>query len=105
MRIPQALLVHTVTVRPAAGESSTGQVYGDPFPLQCMAQGRRRMVRNSDGNEVLSTLTLVAAPEDFDRIATGSQVTWHGGVSTVIATIPQDSGGLGAPDHTEVVCE
>jgi hypothetical protein len=105
VRIPPALLVHTVTVQPAAGESSTGQVYGDPFQLRCMAQGRRRMVRDSDGNEALSTLTLYAAPEDFDRITAGSQVTWHGGVSTVMAVVPHDSGGLGAPDHTEVVCE
>lgn len=105
MRIPPALLVHSVTVKPYAGRSSTGSVYGAPFALECMAQGARRWVRSADGTESLSTLTLYTAPGQAATIPPGSVVTWSGGVTTVMAAIDQDSGGLGAPDHTEVVCQ
>lgn len=105
MRIPAFLLVHTVTVRPYRGQSSTGALYGDPFPLQCMAQGGPRLVRDADGAEVTSTLTLYAAPGSATKVPAGSEVTWAGDTTTVLQAIEHDSGGLGAPDHTEVMCE
>jgi hypothetical protein len=105
MRLPDRFLVHTVTVRPYAGQSSTRTLYGDPFTLQCMAQGKRRMVRDADGAETLSSLTLFCAPGQAAVVPPGSQVDWQGDTTTVIAATDHDSGGLGAPDHTEVVCE
>lgn len=105
MRIPATLLVHTVTVKPYAGQSSVGPVYGPEFTLACMAQGRRRLVRASDGSETLSGLTLFCAPGQASAIPPGSQVEWQGDTTDVIAATDHDSGGLGAPDHTEVVCE
>ena len=105
MRVPAFLLVHTVTVRPYEGRSSSGAVYGEDFTLQCMAQGGIRIVRDSDGTEQVSMLTLYAAPADADRIPPGSEVDHDGDTTVVIKVIRHDSGGLGAPDHTEVVCE
>lgn len=105
MRIPARFLVHTVTVRPYTGRSSSGPVFGIPFTLQCMAQGARRLVRGGDGSQLLSTLTLYAAPGLASTVPTGSEVDWQGDTTTVIAATDHDSGGLGAPDHTEVVCE
>lgn len=105
MRIPARFLVHTVTVRPFAGRSSNGPVFGAPFTLACMAQGDRRLVRDADGVETLSSLTLYAAPGQASSIPPGSEVDWQGDTTTVIAATDHDSGGLGAPDHTEVVCQ
>ena len=105
MRLPDKYLPHTVTVRPYAGQSSTGAVYGAAFTLQCMAQGARRLVRNGDGAEQLSTLTLIAAPGEADRVPPGSEVDWRGDTTTVLASTDHDDGGLGAPQHTEVACE
>lgn len=105
MRLPDYLMPHTVTVRPYAGRSSTGKVYGPPFPLRCMARGKRRMVRDASGTEVLSELTLYAALEAADTAPAGSIVTWRGDDTEVLASIPQDDGGMGAPQHTEVVCQ
>lgn len=105
MRIPAAYLVHSVTVTPLLGHSSTGKLYGDPFPLRCMAQGKRRMVRDAGGTEVLSELTLYAAPGQAATVPPGSLVAWTGDETEVLAAIDHDSGGLGAPDHTEVVCQ
>jgi hypothetical protein len=105
VRIPQQFLVHTVSVRPLTGRSSSGAVYGSQFDLSCLAEGKRRMVRDPNGNLALSSLTLYAAPGQAATVPPGSQVTWNGATTTVMASIDHDSGGLGAPDHTEVVCE
>lgn len=105
MRIPARFLVHEVTVRPYAGESSTGTLLGEAFTLRCMAQGKRRMVRDNSGSERLSELTLFCAPGSADLVPPGSEVDWQGDTTTVIGATDHDSGGLGAPDHTEVVCE
>lgn len=105
MKLSPKFMPHTVTVRPFAGESSTGPLYGDPFVLQCMAQGRRRMVRGSDGAETLSSLTLIAEHGKAELVPAGSEVDWRGDTTTVIASTDQDDGNLGAPQHTEVVCE
>lgn len=105
MRIPERVLVHAVTVTPYLGTSSVGKVYGDPFTLQCIAQGARRMVRDATGTESLSTLTIYAAPGRAQLVPAGSLVEWAGDTTEVIACAERDSGGLGAPDHTEVVCQ
>lgn len=105
MRIPARFLVHLVTVTPYEGVTSTGPKYGAEFTLACMAQGQRRLVRDAEGTERVSSLTLYAAPGLADTIQPGSLVTWSGGTTTVMGATNHDSGGLGAPDHTEVVCE
>lgn len=105
MKAPGFLWVHTVTVRPYLGHSSTGPVYGPAFSLACMAEGKRRMVRGTDGNETLSSLTLYAEQGKAASVPAGSEVDWRGDTTTVIASIEHDDGGLGAPQHAEVVCE
>jgi len=105
VRIPARLLVHTVTVRPYLGRSSAGPVFGPAVPLKCMAQGKRRLVRNPQGAETLSSLTLYAAPGQAASIPPGSEVDWQGDTTTVIDATDHDDGGLGAPQHTEVACE
>lgn len=105
MRLPKRFLPHTVTVRPYVGRSSTGKVYGDSFTLQCLAEGRRRMVRSSSGAETLSSLTIIAEHGKAELIPAGSQVEWNGDTTDVIDSVARDDGGMGAPQHTEVVCE
>lgn len=105
MRIPDRFLVHTVTVKPYTGRSSSGPLYGSPFDLKCMAQGGLKVVRSPDGTTKLQVGTLYAAPGLAVTIPALSQVTWNGATTTVMRSIDHDSGGLGAPDHTEVVCE
>lgn len=105
MRLPARFLVHTVTVRPWLGRSSTGDVFGPAFSLRCMAQGGVRLVRAPDGRERVSQLTLFTALEDAALIPPGSEVDHNGDTTTVLTCIPHDDGGLGAPQHTEVVCE
>lgn len=103
MDIPAWLLVHEVTVRPFLGEGSNGPIVGDPVPLQCMAQGGVRLIRNTEGNTTTASLTLYAAPGA--QVPTGSTVEWNGGTWTVLQVLPHDDGGLGAPQHVEVICQ
>lgn len=103
--IPDEYLVHEVTVRPLTGRSSSGPVLGAAFTLDCLADGKRRLVRGPDGSQKLSSLTLYAAPGQASLVPAGSEVDWQGDTTTVIGSTDMDSGGLGAPDHTEVVCE
>lgn len=105
MRLPDRYLVHTVTVHPYAGKSSTSAVYGEPFQLKCMAQGGLRIVKGADGSDKLAPLTLYAAPGQAATVPPLSLVEHNGATATVLVAIDHDSGGLGAPDHTEVVCE
>jgi len=70
-----------------------------------MAQGGVRMVRAPDGNEKVSSLTLYADLDAFAQVPAGSQVIHNGDTTAVIVCIPHDDGGLGTPQHTEVVCE
>ena len=102
------LLVHTVTVTPYAGRSSTGDLWDDPFPLPCMAQGGAQMIRLPDGTNVTARLVLYAAPGQSHLLPPGSKVEWDHPGGTLRASVAEaydrDSGPLGAPDHTEVVC-
>lgn len=105
MRIPDEYLVHEVTVRPLTGTGAYGPVHGDPFQLRCFAAGKRRLVRDRDGAEVLSTLQVLAAPGESKRVPAGSLLEWNGDTTKVIASTEHDDGGLGAPQHTELACE
>jgi hypothetical protein len=105
VRIPANLLVHTVQVQAYAGRNSAGELFGDPFPLRCMAQGGRKWVAGADGTKVMATLTLYADPNQAETIPPGSKVTHQGQTGTVVVSVNRDGGGLGTPDHTEVVVQ
>jgi len=105
VKLSTKFMPHEVTVRPYRGTSSTGKLYGTPFVLQCMAQGKRRLVRAGDGSETLSSLTLICEHGKAALVPTGSEVEWRGDSTTVLDSIDHDDGGMGAPQHTEVVCE
>lgn len=105
MNIPPQLLVHSVTVEPLEGSGAYGDVYGAAFPLQCFAEGTRKLVRNPQGAQVVSSLQLYCAPGQAATVPPGSRVTWRTTTTKVIASTDRDDAGMGAPQHTEVVCE
>jgi len=105
VRLPARYLVHTVSVEPCTGSGAYGNTYGPAFTLTCMAQGGTRVVKDPTGADVVASLTLYAAPGQAAAVPPQSRVTWQGTTTAVINSTDHDSGGLGAPDHTEVVCE
>lgn len=80
MRIPTVLLPHTVTVRPYLGIGPYGEVFGDPVVVRrTFVEDRRRLVRSSTGEEVVSETTVRARPQV--HIPVGSLVTVWAGTS------------------------
>lgn len=98
--IPQALLVHTATVKPYLGSGAYGDLYGDPFDVPCYYEGRRQLVRGSDGAEAVSEGTMFIDPGP--DIPAGSEVTVVGRTTHVITVSVLDDGGLTGLAHLEV---
>jgi hypothetical protein len=78
MQIPAVLLPHTITVRPYLGTGSYGDAYGDPVIVRrTYVEDRRRLVRSTTGEEVISETTVRTRP--VEHIPIGSHVTvWQG---------------------------
>jgi hypothetical protein len=96
---------HTVTIEPHAGSGPYGDTWGPPVTVTpCLVDQTRRLVRAPDGSQAVSQSTVYAplATVCPDR----SRVTLPDGQQTlVIATTPNDGGGLDVPEHLEIACE
>ncbi|GAA3144941.1 hypothetical protein Ppa06_58230 [Planomonospora parontospora subsp. parontospora] len=100
--LPQWLMRHTATIRPFLGDGAYGPVFGEEVTERCLADDERRLVRDADGTEVVSDLTLYMRPGVV--CPPGSEVTVNGRTTTVIVSHARDGGGLPTPDHVEVAC-
>jgi hypothetical protein len=100
-QLPQALLRHVVTIEPKTGDGPFGPVLGPAATARVFVDDQRRMVRDANGTEVVSSSSIYAP------LATvcppGSRVTLPGGrTADVIVAKRRDGGGLATPDHLEV---
>jgi hypothetical protein len=99
--IPTAYLRHTVTVRPYLGQGGAGPLYGPPVAWRCLVEAKRRKVRDSLGDEVVSGTTVrgLLGPDWAPK----SEVTLPDSrIGYVIVSAPHDGGGLATPDHLEL---
>lgn len=87
------LMTDLVAVETYQGESAYGPVYDASADVTCGVVGSRRMVRNSQGEEVVSERTLLVASADQAYFTPRSRVTVESQVSTVIAVSPKGIGG------------
>jgi hypothetical protein len=83
----------TVAVETWTGEGSYGPVYAASVNKTCNVDSTRRLVRNANGEEVVSELTLHVAPADEAAFLPESRVTVAGRVSTVLAASPKQFKG------------
>lgn len=98
--------VHSVTVKPKLGEGSYGPVFGDPLSVMCFVDENQRLVRDSEGSEVVSTTSIYTDNSHVESFKVGSEVTLPTGDTTsVLAANNRTSGPLGLPDHLEVNLE
>lgn len=91
----QALLSgDTVTVTPYLGEGAYGPSYGDPVTVDCRVTYERKLVRATDGDEVVSESTIYVLPtlpdgsRAVDVFAAESAVTHEGRSARVIGVAP-----------------
>ncbi|WP_424183850.1 hypothetical protein ACOBQX_17985 [Actinokineospora sp. G85] len=78
MQIPAVLLPHTITLRRYLGTGPYGDVHADPVLVRrVFVEDRRRLVRSSTGEEVISETTVRTRPGVY--VPVGSLVTvWAG---------------------------
>lgn len=98
--------VHTVDVERFAGAGSEGDTWGDvDAGLPCFISDKRRLVRSSTGEQVVSE-TTVLFPKTTADVPVDSRITlpalFGGRTSTVLSVSRHDGGGLPTPDHLEV---
>lgn len=102
--IPTWCLPHRVTVKPYLGSGAEGDSYGTGIPdVACMLDDTRKLVRNSDGAEVVSETTLITRLAQAAHFAPGSEVILPRRTAYVIGVAERTDGGLGAWQHLEVV--
>jgi hypothetical protein len=82
------MLKDTVTAEAFAGTGSLGPAYADAVTVHCFIDPTRRLVRTSDGREVVSEATLWVHPDDSANFPPESRVTYSGNTGTVITANP-----------------
>lgn len=92
-----------ITVEPYLGAGAYGDTWGPAVTVRGIVEEKRRLVRNSTGDEVLSH-TTIRCPLDTDAPPL-SKVTVRGRATTVILCPTHDGKTLPVPSHKEVVCE
>lgn len=104
--LPDGFYVHQATITPHAGAGASGPRYGTPFPIKCFITHKRRLVRNSQGDEVVSEATVRCPLSYAAQIPPESLIALHTERATPtvrdaeIITIAENSdGGLGAWQH------
>lgn len=99
--------VHTVTVEKSLGKSGYGvDLFDPPVTVQGFLDGTRHLVRNKDGDQVVSESTFYTYPSNGALFNPAARVTDSVGVvSRVIKTNVNDSGDLDLPDHVAVSLE
>ena len=99
--------VHTATVEPFLGTSGYGvDMFGPATvlapPNGVFADDTRKLIRNANGEQVVSESTVYTFPVNAPLFTADARVTVNGNVSRVIKTNLNDSGALGLPDHVAV---
>lgn len=54
MKIPSFLLPHEAKVEPYLGDGAYGPQYGEPVSYKCRIEANRKLVRDTEGREVVS---------------------------------------------------
>lgn len=102
MKIRRSLLKDVVSVRSFSGETAYGPSYADPVDVACNVDAKRRLVRSSGGEQVVSEVTLHAHPESSELFTPESQVTVLGRPTQVIDAKTHTL--RGKPVFVEVTC-
>lgn len=96
--------VHTVTVETFQGVNGYGQdTFAAPQTVTGWLQGSTKLVRATEGDEVVSQSQFFAAVDQGPAFTPQSRVTLPDGrIARVIVANTNDAGGLRLPEHVEV---
>lgn len=103
------LLTQTVQVATRLGSDSSGDIEADPVDVACYIEESTRLVRDANGEEVVSSTRLIAAidaaptvPPVAGQFSVNSTVTVNGRDATVITAARRDGVGPARCWHVEV---
>ena len=109
MTFPANFYVDTVSVETLTGSGAYGDVWADGTDLACYVADVVKMVRNSQGDEVVSSATLYADPAAYPdatptagQCAPGSKVTVNGREALVLTVAKQTNPLAPSLNHTVV---
>lgn len=94
--------VHEVTATPLTGQGAYGPVYGDAVTVNGFLDDTRRLVRDSDGAEVVSETSLRCPLAHADHLTPGTLVDLGHRTATVIGQSRHTAPGLDLPEHLKV---
>lgn len=97
--IASALLNAAVEIEPLEGNASMGPVYGAPVQEKVRFDGKRRRVSKPDGQEFISSGTILARPDSVLNI--GAKVTKDSRAYVVVEVLPISE--LNRVSHLEVL--
>lgn len=101
MKIPPGLFPEAASIEAYLGVTGGGaQSFGTATPTSCLVAPGNRLVRDSQGNQVVSSTTIYC-PTGVSAPA-GSRVTVRGDVRVVLEEKPWSGGGLGLPECVQV---
>jgi hypothetical protein len=86
---PVSLFRDSVSVETYSGDSAYGALHADSVAVQCKVSAVQNLVRNAEGVEVVSSVTLYVKPEDAALFTPESLVTVAGNTSVVLTVAPQ----------------
>lgn len=101
--LKRLLTTHTVTVEPYAGQSGKGKdLFGPPVTVTGWLDESTHMIRDADGDEVVSSATFYTATANAASFPLGSRVTTATRTARVLTANTNTSGALRLPDHLAV---
>ena len=87
--LPRRLLRDSISVQTYTGQSAYGPVYSTAATKLVKVSMIRQLVRDSDGAEVVSEMTIEAHPDDEAAFVPQSLVTYATRTATVLSAAPQ----------------
>lgn len=94
--------VHTLTVQTLTGTGAMGDVYAAAVDVPGWFEDKRRLVRDKNGQEVVSSSTFSCDNAHLPKFTPDSKVTIDGRTAFVIGVANYTSGALDLPDHLEI---
>lgn len=93
MKVRRSVLKDVVSVETFSGTGAYGPVYAAAVNVSVCADTTRRLVRDADGAQVVSELTLLIHPDDEAKFTPESRLTFGARTSTVLAVSPVTTRG------------
>ena len=102
MRLPAALLRHTVLVEAPLGEGGAGPLYAPPVPLRCLVDRGRESQRRGADRAPRDLTSIIAPIEARTVLVVDARVTLPDGERVEVQTVRvRDAPGLPVPEHVE----